>query len=352
MSTRIATRILNENEYDRWEAFVQSSPQGTIYALPSYLDILCSATGDSFRVVGVFQGDELVGGVALYQQRSPAGVYVANRLLLYYNGPVLRAFPTRYPSKEISRQVAWLGALAETLNAMPYARLLLHAPGLVDARPFLVRGWSARPSYTYIMRLHDLAETWRRIEQNLRRLIKRCEAHGVTLTDDDDFESFFRLHLATHTRKAAPLYLPREAFARYVERLRHAGLGRLFHARLPDGRSAASQLVLLGPRPLSHTVCAGADAEHLHLGTTPFLRWQVCRAVAAMGYTGNDLTDAALNPVTRFKNQLGGDLVTNTVLQQADSFRFRWHLAVQRGMYRLKSSVGAALRRVSRGRKE
>jgi hypothetical protein len=70
-------------------------------------------------------------------------------------------------------------------------------------------------------------------------------------------------------------------------------------------------------------VCAAADADFLSLGSTPFLRWMSFQSLSALGYTGNDLTDATLNDVTRFKSQLGGDLVTNWLVSRPQTFRYR-----------------------------
>jgi hypothetical protein len=44
------------------------------------------------------------------------------------------------------------------------------------------------------------------------------------------------------------------------------------------------------------------------MGASAFLRWRAFESLAQAGYAANDLTDASLNPVTRFKSQLGGEL--------------------------------------------
>ena len=215
-------------------------------------------------------------------------------------------------------------ALEESLSALGYGRILLrNRSSISDLRAFLSRGWKAWPSYSFVVSIAELSSTWERIEQNLRRLIVRCEDRNISFTDDDDFDSFYKLHYVLHQRKGAPLYLPKNQFRRYFEGLKKQGLCRLYHARGQDGRSLATQLVLLGCHPVSHTVCAAAEAEFLNLGTTPFLRWKAFGAVAQLGYQANDLTDAALNTVTRFKSQLGGELEVNFVLTRPDTFRYR-----------------------------
>ena len=95
--------------------------------------------------------------------------------------------------------------------------------------------------------------------------------------------------------------------------------------------------MLTGPHPVAHTVCAGADEDYLRLGASGFLRWHGALALARDGYRANDLTDAGLNPVTRFKSQLGGELTAT------------WSVSRESRLYRLESALqrwrSGALRR-------
>jgi hypothetical protein len=212
----------------------------------------------------------------------------------------------------------------------------------------LAKGWTARPQYSYVVPLADLDSLWSRMEQNLRRLVERCGAQGLSVTEDDDFDGFFRLHSQVSERKGAGLYLPGPAFRRFFERLRALGLARLYHARLPGGTSISSQLVLLGPHSVSHTASAAADRDHLKLGATAFLRWNVFRLLSEQGVGANDLTDAALNPVTHFKAQLGGDLQMCLWLEAPESARFRLARAGDELGRFLRKKSRAAARRLRR----
>ena len=342
---KLTTQILDESAYPDWIDLVEQSSCGSIYSRPDYLDILCEATGGRYRILGVYQGEQLLGGIGLYESQAPGGLILSNRLLLYYNSIVTRDYETRYPSERTSKELAILGELEQYIARAGYAHTVIHCRHTItDFRPFLSNGWSVRPSYSYIVWIDDIEQAYGRIEQNLRRLIKRSEQADLTVAEDDDFESFFDLHYQTHQRKGSPVYLPKEKYRRYIERLRASGLGRLYHVRLPSGQSVASQLVLLGDHPVTHTVCAAADPEHMKLGTTPFLRWKVLELLAADGYYGNDLTDATLNEVTRFKSQLGGELVTNFVLGRPDSTGYKLRRDISRLASRGRSIVGRILR--------
>jgi CelD/BcsL family acetyltransferase involved in cellulose biosynthesis len=329
VSAALEVTEVRAEDYAAWEAFVASSPDGSAYALPEYLDALSTATGGGFRILAARRGGEIVAGLPLREWRRGALRAAGPRLLLYYMSPVFRAWESRYPSQRTSRHVEALTALAAAAEGQGYDSITLRCrPSVTDVRPLLARGWSAQPGFTYVAPLTDLEELRGRMEQNLRRLVDRCDRAGLTLTEDDDFPAFYRLHAEALLRQDQPPYLPEAAFRPFIRRLRERGLCRLFFARAPDGAPAAMQLVLTGPHPVTHTMCAGADAEYQKLGASAFLRWRVFEALAAAGHTANDLTDATLNRVTHFKSQLGADLAHCHVVTSPTTLR--WRLAETR----------------------
>jgi hypothetical protein len=68
--------------------------------------------------------------------------------------------------------------------------------------------------------------------------------------------------------------------------------------------------------------------------------------LAARGFKGNDLTDAALNPVTHFKSQLGGTLDVTLVLQSRRRTAFKVGTAVADAGWAVRGGLSAAARRL------
>ncbi len=347
MSAPLSTRYLTPSDYDAWEKLVSQSAEGSVYSLPGYLDALCEVTRGKFRILAAEQNGELQGGVALYERPSRWGTFVSTRLLLYYNGFVLRPYESKYPSEQTARRNAVLGALEAELSKAGYSRLRLKSRSpLSDIRVFRSKGWISYPTYTYVVPIADLTKTWGLIEQNLRRLIQRCEREGMQFTDDDDFDSFYRMHRQTHERKGAPLQLPEKEFRTYFQKLRASGLAKLYHARIADGRSISAQLVLVCKHGVTHTVSAGQDPEFARTGSSAFLRWKGFQELSRMGYTANDLTDADLNPVTHFKSQFGGDLELSLVVHRPDSLGLRLEESAMKWRYRAGGLARASLHRL------
>lgn len=334
--SQVVVEELDASGYENWARFVRNSPWGSAYSLPAYLDALSTAGGGSFAILAALRGDEIVGGIATHDRWSPAGRYLAPRHLLYYNGIVLREYETRYPSTRAARHVETTAALADALAKRGYGRCEIRSRILTDARPLLDRGWRVWPSYSYVVSLTDLSSLWSRVEENRRRLIERGRAKGLTVAVDEDFPAFYRLHAGTAARKGAPLYLSSEQFRQLYETLREHSLCRLYHARLPDGRVAASQLVLLG-HDVSHTAAAAADPELQSTGANAFLRWSALEDLATLGHTANDLTGGALDSIDHFKSQFGGTLELSLVAATRMTTSFRAQYALYRSTQKLRA---------------
>jgi hypothetical protein len=73
VKSSLQTLFLPEAEYPRWSGPVRDSPEGSIYSLPEYVGSLCAATGGQFRVLTIERDDEILGGIALYQEVARLG---------------------------------------------------------------------------------------------------------------------------------------------------------------------------------------------------------------------------------------------------------------------------------------
>lgn len=142
MSQQTSVVELSVDQYPAWKALLAESPDGSVYHQPEYLGTSCASAGGRFRILGAMQAEELVGGVALYERDSPFGAFVAPRLLLYYNGLVLRRYDTKYPSHQSAHDVATLSALVERLESLGFGSIKPRNPGtMTDIRSVVVRGW-------------------------------------------------------------------------------------------------------------------------------------------------------------------------------------------------------------------
>lgn len=340
MTTTGRIEYLSENQFERWDRFVDASNQGSIYNQSFFLQALCAAADTQFRILTIWKGEEILGGVGLHFVKNRYGDRVHSRGLLYYNGLVLRNFDTKYPSSLTYRHIEIVQPLLKELDDKKYASIeLTNRHTLTDLRPFIWDGWQVGLRYTYEVPIHDLDKLWDGAEQNIRRLIKRCDQAGMKLAANDDFETFYGFHLATCQRKGLSPYLPFERFKTLYDSLHARGCAQIFFAVLPDGKPVAAQIVLTTSHPVTHTWAAGSDAEHLDTGASAFLRWKVFEELNKRGFRYNDLTDAMNPPVAKFKSQFGGELVPCFIVSRTNSKTLRIYNKMSEIRERLISAI-------------
>ncbi len=324
MASQITTRYLEPSEFESWDRFVDTTRLGTIYNQSFFLRPLSRAFGTDFRILAAFKGTELVGGIALHFQPGKYGDMVQIRPLLYYNGLVISDFESKYPSITSSRQTEVVQAILNELEAGRYAAAEISSLyPFEDYRPFLARGWRLWPRYTYVVPIADLKKQWESAEQNIRRLISRCERDGMQLELSDDPELFYTMNKNTYLRKGVNPYISQDKFIQLYKSLKECNACQIYFALTPDGQRAAAHVVLSTKHPLTHTWMAGSDPQFLQSGASAFLRWKVFEHLNQRGYQYNDLTDAMIEKVARFKSQFGGRLEPSFVIYKEISPKLR-----------------------------
>ena len=201
-ASSLEVNLLGEERYDAWDDFVAGQVcTGSIYSTARYLDILCRTAGGTFSVAAIEDGGAFIAGMGLYRQRIHGHEVLSRRMLLHYNGIVLRddLLALEVPP---SRSLTALDAFCGFLGRQKTAAVILNCrDGRQDFRPFLDRGWQVKPSYTIVVPTADTSELWRRFDSNVRRLVRRAEAAGCTVEPDNDFNAFYRAHEEVHRRK-------------------------------------------------------------------------------------------------------------------------------------------------------
>ena len=332
---KVAVTEMTPGDDAAWDQFVAAAYGGTAFHTAAYHRSLAEVTGGRAVFIGAVKGSEIVGGVPLLIYRSAAGEFVNNRLLLHYNGLVLarRLSLDRAASipqaRDSSERIEVVSKLEAAIAAYNFGSVTLHQAGIdYDLRPFHLAGWRSAPTYTYIMPLFpesgaDISRLLSAADKNIRRLVRKAGDNGLTVTEDLETSELYRLHRSTAERKGAPLYLPQDQFDTLIRRLHAASICRVFQARLADGTIIAAEVVMVGPGRDSHAVCAAADPQHQALGINPFLRFGVFERLQASGIVSNDLTNASLDTVGKFKAELGAELRMNCVLTSRLSAKYR-----------------------------
>src|SRR3990167_5951699 len=150
------TKYLTRDEYKEWEELVLQSPTYNIFDTTLWLDTLSSVLKCDINILGVFKGENLVGGVA-FNVIKRFGIKIANiPPMSAFNSCHYISRNTQYKEKQRIYIQGILTSIAERLqNDFDYVVIANH-PEFKDIRGFLWKNWNQCILYSYRTNLHGV----------------------------------------------------------------------------------------------------------------------------------------------------------------------------------------------------
>ncbi len=165
-----------------WDQFVSVSPQGTIFSTTAWLDLI----GQPYKILGVYKGDELIGGAANFDEPAP-----------------LTPFQGIIGGNEVTK------ALLDYLPNEFY-----NSPSFKDVRPFKwAGGWDVDIRYTYILNKPSLEK----LEKRPYRDIEKFNSMATYSRNNGGFEEFNQLYGQTFERKGLERTASPELLKRFFD---------------------------------------------------------------------------------------------------------------------------------------
>ena len=304
--TTLTVREVTETEWGRWDDWLALQPWGSPFSSAWWLDGNCRAFGGRPLLLGVFDGEELKGGVAL--RITSVGPIHAVRSSMLYNPIVVGA------GSALSRQKV-LGTLLEDI-----ARRRLIVPPLtcttdmVDLRQAVWHHWDMTASWTVISDLR----TWTPGKDVSRKeLIQARKAERSDITariEPPDADILFDLMQATMSRQGQDVSLTREQLHTLIEATGTHGMQTV--VRDAGGVPLSTGFVMAHGTRTAYAVWNGTSPAGLVKGAAVALDLFRLGDLGSRGYEYLDWCGANLPGVSDFKLKFGGALTTRLAISR------------------------------------
>jgi hypothetical protein len=293
-----------------WRALTSSAAGATPVHDPAISHVASLTSGCHLSALGAWREGQLVGGVAVVVDECGD---VWPRSLAPYNGPLIVPMPASHAAIRHRHESTVAGALLDELVARHRSVTLRLRPRSIDVRRLVQSGWTLTSTFTYEIPTADLERTWRSIDDNRRRLIRRAERQGCIVREVSEFspsvvDEVNRLHLMMRDGYRSSTDLDADSWSEALQTLFDTNLGRLFTVSDADEVLVAFVLVT-NTRPVSTILATGADPSRLESGAGALLRWKMLFELSAHGVEFVDMNGARIGPEGRFKASFGGELV-------------------------------------------
>lgn len=322
-------RELEKSDFAAWNQLVAASPQGNVFLRAEWLEMLCDTDPDlHLLMLSCFDPEgQLIGGQAVtYVERW--GMAVTAEFEFFYSGPVLAPQDRKGRAHQMAKHGEITSALAEALaTRLAYVDVEAH-PSFRDARPFLYAGWQVEPVYTHIWRMDDPECTWRNMNREKRRDIRRAQeqfAFGVEV-GDEVLDAFLPLYHETMLKFSWRPSVKWEAiFRRRFHWMRQRDGCRLYTARTAEGELAAGVVVLLSREDeTAYLWRQGSGRAYVEAGGVPALYWHAACDLAPE-FPNINFGGSPEPSLSRFKDYLGAEPVLHFRLLKCNN-RFRLSL--------------------------
>lgn len=315
-------RRFDEVSATDWDALVEGSPDGWVWALTSWRRLILSvpAWGLEDLSFAVATGSKLLAVMPL--QYYPAARKVASSGWGLV-GPVLSAALAageRAPLVAAILRHAEALAQAKGASQVEVASLPLTATARTAAwgvNPFVPFGYEDHSTHARILDLAQGADAiWAGASKTARQQVKRAQSLGHVVRRLDwaaALDRYYELHATTYRRTGVVPH-PREYFEGIARELAPRGHAVLWAAVGSDGIPIAFRNdARLGDGVLYHTGCSTTEA--LDTGVNYLLAWEAIRGAIADGFRWYEMgevfpaaSDGKTRGLTEFKSRFGGDL--------------------------------------------
>ena len=262
------------NDHAAWDAWVEQSPQGTVFSRAAFLRSLDTP----FRLFAVENAGRPVALVPVIEDEAGNAVRFP---FTPYQGILFLPDPQSEPRQQVLNEFRLTEFVVSKLTGRYREIAMALSWNFQDLRPFLWHNhggdgaarFSAQPRYTAVLDLASIEPAGypAQLRACRRQELKKASAYSVH--EETQLEDFLEIYAATFARQDIALDGDKLALVRSIsgDAIRH-GYGRLTSCRTPDGTAAMS--LFLYDRKRAYYLFAANNPALRHTGASTRLMFE------------------------------------------------------------------------------
>lgn len=315
---------------DEWDAFVEQSPQGSIFCLSWWLEAMCRG---EFEILVLRKGDEIAAGMPLPTGRKFLWSTITMPPLTQTLGPILPPGEGKYVTR-LSNETSRLRALVDALPAADFFRMNCH-PSLANWLPFHWAGYQQTTRYTYILDdLSDPEAVRASAASQLRTKLRKAEKAGLQVEESDDIETLVELNRKTFANLDAARPYTEDDVRRLDASCAEHDARRILIARDEAGQPHAAVCLVYDHRCMYNLV-GGTDPDLRGSNATQLMLWRGIELAGEMGLSF-DFCGSMIEGVESFNRAFGGRLTPYFEIARCGSWTARLAAGARGALARLR----------------
>jgi GNAT acetyltransferase-like protein len=322
---------------DRYERFVATSPQGTIFSTPWWLEAV--APGAFQVLLAEAEGEIHAAWPVVSRSAGPSLPLIVQPSLTPWLGILYGPPGEQKRQTRLGRERQLTDQLVSQLPPFRMLQTAFHR-NYDYWTPLYWAGFTQTTRYTFVFEDLNIDVVWKGLAENVRRQVRKAEKLGLTVEATDDLAAFWSVHVQTFGRHGRQVPYDLELVRRIDAACRSRDARRLLIARDREGRVHAGIYVVWDSRSVYYLM-GGADRHLRNSGAMSLTMWEAIRLAAGFSKSF-DFEGSMLEPVERFVRAFGALPVPYSVITKFASpvWRFAYELrgAVRRRFHRTSSA--------------
>jgi len=268
-------KFLDKTEYGKWDEFVDSSANGTVFHKCWYIESL--AQGYQFKLLVIKEDNKIIAGIPLCIKKRMNYSFILSPSLVSRQGIVFRK-----AAEEVSeyKKQTQLKEMSEMIAAelKKYSFFMQNFTAeYQDWQPFMWEGYRADVAYTYIL---DGLKDQERLQQNysskLRNTNKKAEKMEIKVVKDNNINAFIALYKQTFSRQGLENPVSEKLLRGLFERSFENYSGAIYFARDKEGNDHSAAFILFDKKR-AYYLLSGSDPKYRSSGAGSLLLAEIIR---------------------------------------------------------------------------
>lgn len=303
---------------EKWDAFVQKSPSGTLFSLSDYM----AATRQPVRLFWCVRGTEKRAAVAITENTDGTAALLHD--FIVYNGLMFAPPANKQNRSQVISEHFEIATDVAAALSLRYPQLeLALAPQVDDIRPFLWHNYGSSPSYvpdvryTAYVNLNGFVEAscpeevplFAEISYARRQEVRKAIKANVRTEENDNALALADFYALTMRRQDITIDPHvHDALHFLAHSLLQKKMARLFTTYTAEGEAAAVALFGWDSKRAYYLFGAG-DPQYRNTPCGTAVLWDSFKALAQAGHTQVDLEGVNSPKRGWFKMSFGAELM-------------------------------------------
>ncbi|KEI97158.1 CoA-binding protein [Clostridium botulinum A2B7 92] len=289
---------LSEDQYKKWNKFVDESPQGVIFNKTWYLD----AVQSKFKIyVCIDKGNNILGGMILPESKPE---YFFMPMLTQTLGILLQDFSELKYVNKISKEKDIIESLVNSIpNFKSYSINFNY--NFTNWLPFMWKGYNQYCRYTYVIEnLENLDFVYDNMKSNIRNKINKCLNSRMEIVSDLYIEDFYSINKKTFKRQGIDIPYSINFLKNFHRAISENNASKMFFALNNDEIHAVNYIVYDKKSALN--LLAGGDPKFRNSGAQCLNLWEAIKFSSTVTQKF-DFEGSCLRNIEEFFRAFGGN---------------------------------------------